>query len=68
MMGLPALLVTLCLALIFLLYVGLAQVECSFSQVMQFLRDQRTAADTERSGQEELPGKTDRLPFRPKVQ
>ena len=62
----PMLLTALCLVLVLLLYLGLARVERSFSQVMLFLTEQGGAVQSEPSEQTGLPGKTDRLPFRPK--
>jgi hypothetical protein len=67
-MASSALLVAFCLALASLIYLGLSQVEWSFGQVTAFLRDRADAVRPGPEDEDELPGKTDRLPFKPKHQ
>jgi len=57
-----------CLALAALLYLGLTRVEWSFGKVMLFLIERAGPIRPHPPQSEELPGKTDRLPFKPRQQ
>ena len=58
--------ISTCLALAGLLYLGLTRVEWSFGKVMLFLTERAGPVHPQPPEPDGLPGKTDRLPFKPR--